>query len=67
MTGILTPAVLIDDALLPLVSLSRYAGLSVRRLRQYLTDRKQPLPHYRVGGKVLVRAQSSTRGSVNSG
>jgi len=34
--------------------LSRHAGLSVRRLRGYLTDRTEPLPHYRVGGKILV-------------
>jgi hypothetical protein len=35
-------------------ALSRYSGLSVRRLRDYLTDGNTPLPHYRVGGKILV-------------
>lgn len=44
-----------DDAYLPLRELSRYAGLSVRLLRGYLRDATGPLPHYRVGGKVLVR------------
>ena len=40
---------------LSLRSLSAYAGLSVRRLRDFLHDRIAPLPHYRIGGKVLVR------------
>jgi hypothetical protein len=40
---------------LPLRSLSTYAGLSVRRLRDYLRDPVAPLPHYRIGGKVLVK------------
>jgi excisionase family DNA binding protein len=45
----------IDDVYLPLVELSKYAGLSVRTLRGYLSDRTRPLPHYRVGGKLLVK------------
>ena len=40
---------------LPLRRLAGYAGLSVRRLRQYLHDPVTPLPHYRIGGKILVR------------
>jgi Helix-turn-helix domain len=40
---------------LPLVGLARYAGLSVRTLRGYLTHPSRPLPHYRIGGKILVR------------
>ncbi|HYT73516.1 MAG TPA: helix-turn-helix domain-containing protein [Vicinamibacterales bacterium] len=43
------------DAYLPLKALSSYAGLSVRTLRGYLTDRTRPLTHFRVGGKILVR------------
>ena len=43
------------DAYLPLRALSTYSGLSVRRLRGYLTDRRWPLPFYRIGGKILVR------------
>jgi hypothetical protein len=27
----------------------------VRRLRAYLVDHVRPLPHYRVGGKILIR------------
>lgn len=46
---------LCDDEYLPLRSLCRYSGLSIRRLRDYLNDSAYPLPHYRVGGKILVR------------
>jgi excisionase family DNA binding protein len=44
-----------DDAYLPLRELARYSGLSVRTLRDCLRDTARPLPHYRVGGKILVR------------
>lgn len=46
-----------DDRYMPLATLSRYSGLSVRTLRAALRDPLHPLPHYRVnaGGKVLVR------------
>jgi excisionase family DNA binding protein len=44
----------VDDAYFPLVELAKYAGLSVRTIRGYLTDRTRPLPHFRVGGKILV-------------
>jgi len=43
------------DPFLPLAALSEYSGLSVRKLRDHLSDPVHPLPHYRVGGKVLVR------------
>jgi hypothetical protein len=44
-----------DDRYLSLRALAAYAGLSVRRLRDYLVDPASPLPHYRVGGKILVK------------
>ncbi len=44
-----------DDGYLSLRALSAYGGLSVRTLRGYLTHPARPLPHYRVGGKVLVK------------
>lgn len=44
-----------DDLYLSLRGLSGYAGLSVRKLRDYLVDPGRPLPHYRIGGKLLVR------------
>jgi excisionase family DNA binding protein len=34
--------------------LARYSGLSVRTLRKHLSDPIHPIPHYRVGGKILV-------------
>jgi excisionase family DNA binding protein len=43
------------DPFLSLRALATYCGLSVRKLRDYLDDPLHPLPHYRVGGKILVR------------
>jgi excisionase family DNA binding protein len=43
------------DAYLPLKALAGYSGLSVRTLRGYLAHPSRPLPHYRVGGKLLVK------------
>ena len=43
------------DPFLPLRALSGYAGMSVRLLRGFLGSSLHPLPHYRVGGKILVR------------
>jgi excisionase family DNA binding protein len=43
------------DPFMPLTALAAYAGLSVRRLRDLLEDGAHPLPHYRCGGKILVR------------
>lgn len=39
---------------LSLKDLAVYSGLSVRTLRGYLADRVRPLPHFRVGGKILI-------------
>jgi hypothetical protein len=36
-------------------SLSAYSGLSIRTLRLYLHHSTRPLPHFRIGGKILVR------------
>ena len=44
-----------DDWYLSLRALSVYGGLSVRTLRGHLTHPARPLPHYRVGGKILVK------------
>ena len=45
------------DAYLPLKALTPYSGLGLRTLRAYLHDPSRPLPHFRVGGKILVRRQ----------
>jgi excisionase family DNA binding protein len=44
-----------DDPYLPLRALAEYSGLSIRKLRHWLEDPDRPLPHYRVGGKIVVR------------
>ena len=36
-------------------ALSAYSNLSIRTLRTYLAYPAGPLPHYRVGGKILVK------------
>ena len=43
------------DPYLPLKALAAYSGLSIRTLRGHLRRRQSPLPHYRPGGKILVR------------
>jgi len=43
------------EAYLSLRALAHYASLSVRTLRGYITAKRNPLPCYRPGGKVLVR------------
>ena len=45
------------DRYLPLHELSAYCGLSIRTLRDCLSDPTRPLPHYRLGDsrKILVR------------
>jgi hypothetical protein len=45
----------LDDAYLPLKALAAYSGLSVRTLRGHLLDPIRPVPHFRIGGKILVR------------
>jgi excisionase family DNA binding protein len=45
----------ISNRFLSLTALAGYSGLSVRKLRAYLKNPLRPLPHYRVGGKILVR------------
>ncbi len=51
----------VDDRYLSLRSLAIYAGMSVRTLRGYLVRRHAPLPHYRIGGKILVRRSEFDR------
>lgn len=49
-----TPATL-DDGFLPLNELATYSGMSRRFLEEKLTDPHSPLPHYRVGTKIVVK------------
>jgi len=43
------------DPYLSIRALAAYSGLSIRKLRSLLTDRVHPLPHHRIGRKILVR------------
>jgi Helix-turn-helix domain len=57
-SGILADRVVVSSTLDPFLSLkalASYACVSVRKLREYLDDMNHPLPHYRVGGKIVVR------------
>ena len=56
--GVLAEQVVVSTELDPFLSLralATYSGLGVRTLRGYLTDPGHPLPHYRIGGKIVVR------------
>jgi excisionase family DNA binding protein len=41
--------------LVALKALAAYSGFGLRKLYDFLSDPVHPLPHYRVGGKILVR------------
>jgi hypothetical protein len=43
-----------DVGYLDLDGLARYSGLSVSSLRRYLIAAEHPLPHHRIGRRVLV-------------
>lgn len=34
---------------------AQYTGLSIRTLRSWMAHAERPLPHFRVGGKILLR------------
>jgi predicted DNA-binding transcriptional regulator AlpA len=56
--GVVADRVVVSAALDPFLSLralAGYAGVSVRKLREHLSDTTHPLPHYRIGGKIVVR------------
>jgi hypothetical protein len=43
------------DYFLSLQALAKASGLSVRKLRSLLADPSAPMPHFRPGGKIVVR------------
>jgi hypothetical protein len=56
--GVLAERVILStpaDPFLSLKALVAYSGLSVRKLRDCLSNPGHPLPCYRVGGKIVVR------------
>jgi hypothetical protein len=46
---------LLSDQYLDLRRLSLYSGIGIRTLRSHLVRCANPLPCYRVGGKILVK------------
>jgi excisionase family DNA binding protein len=44
-----------DDRYLTLADLVAYSGLSLRTINRYLAATDAPLPHYRIGGRILVK------------
>ncbi|SPP64721.1 helix-turn-helix domain-containing protein [Nitrospira lenta] len=51
----------VQPSFLDLKTLAAYSSCSVRWLRDRLVDRMYPLPHYRVGGKLLVKRDEFDR------
>ncbi len=47
----------IEPKYLDLKALAAYSSCSVRWLRDRLVDRTRPLPHHRIGGKLLVKRE----------
>lgn len=54
MSGKIAPH-LPDDGYMSLKRLSAYADMSIKALRRCLVDPKNPLPHYRMAHKILVK------------
>jgi hypothetical protein len=44
-------------AYIDLKDLATYSSCSIRWLRDRLTDSNHPLPHYRIGGKILIKPE----------
>ncbi len=72
--GVLAERVVVSttlDPFLGLKALAAYAGVSVRQLREYLVNPPlpraagaplpPPLPHYRLGGRIVVRRSEFDR------
>ena len=65
------------DPYLPLKALATYSGVSIRQLREYLVSPPlprdanaplpRPLPHYRLGGRIVVRRSEFDRWMASYG
>lgn len=49
------------DPWLSILALSKYCGLSRRTLQKYLVRPSSPLPHIKLGGKILVKVSEFDR------
>lgn len=56
-----TPAATPNDPYLSLRELVKYSSLSINTIRAHLTNLRHPLPHFRVGGRILVRQSEFDR------
>jgi len=54
-------AYIAPDSYLTLDALVSYSGLSRRTLQRYLADLTDPIPHFKPGGKILVRRSEFDR------
>jgi excisionase family DNA binding protein len=50
-----------SDPYLTLGALASYSGLSRRTLQRHLADPTDPIPHFKPGGKILVRQSEFDR------
>lgn len=57
----MTQPATVQPGFLSLKALAAYSSCSVRWLRDRLVDSTHPLPHYRVGGKLLVKRDEFDR------
>ena len=53
--GIAETAITLKDQLFDLRGLSAYSALAVPTLRDYLRDGRNPIPYFKIKGKILVR------------
>ncbi len=54
-------AITLKDQLFDLRGLSAYSALAVPTLRDYLKDGRNPVPYFKVKGKILVRKSEFDR------
>lgn len=59
--GAVTQGNIIDPGYFDLKALASYSCCSIRWIRDRLVDRTQPLPHYRIEGKILVKRDDFDR------
>lgn len=53
--AIAKPMIALEDQLFDLKGLAAYSALAVPTLRDYLRDSRNPIPYFKVKGKILVR------------
>lgn len=59
--NIAEPAITLKDQYFDLKGLAAYSALAVPTLRDYLKDGRNPVPYFKVKGKILVRKSEFDR------